>query len=82
MAGRPDPLRSLYGRCSWLGSRGAKAFCGLHEDNTRAAGFYTHHGFRDTGRREVYPLDVSKKEIIMEYELAAAEPRARPCPET
>jgi ribosomal protein S18 acetylase RimI-like enzyme len=49
---------------------------GVHEDNTRAAGFYMRHGFRDTGRREVYPLDVSKKEIIMEYELAAAEPHA------
>jgi ribosomal protein S18 acetylase RimI-like enzyme len=49
---------------------------GVHEDNSRAAGFYTRHGFRDTGRREVYPLDVSKKEIIMEYELGAAEPQA------
>jgi ribosomal protein S18 acetylase RimI-like enzyme len=49
---------------------------GVHEDNTRAAGFYTRHGFRDTGRREVHPLDVSKKEIIMEYELAVAKPQA------
>ena len=46
---------------------------GVHEDNTRAAGFYARHGFHDTGRREVYPLDVSKKEIIMERELAPVE---------
>lgn len=46
---------------------------GVHEDNSRAAGFYARHGFHDTGRREVYPLDTSKKEIIMERELASAE---------
>ncbi|MEV7136341.1 N-acetyltransferase [Arthrobacter sp. NPDC093128] len=46
---------------------------GVHEDNSRAAGFYARHGFHDTGRREVYPLDTSKKENIMERELASAE---------
>jgi ribosomal protein S18 acetylase RimI-like enzyme len=48
---------------------------GVHEDNTRALAFYTRHGFLDTGRREVYPLDASKKEIIMELRL---EPTALP----
>jgi len=47
---------------------------GVHEDNTRAARFYGRHGFRDTGRRETYPLDTSTKEIIMERELSAGEP--------
>ncbi|MDQ0077086.1 GNAT family N-acetyltransferase [Arthrobacter oryzae] len=49
---------------------------GVHEDNTRAAGFYARHGFHDTGRREVYPLDPSNKEIIMERELSPAGPEA------
>ena len=49
---------------------------GVHEDNTRAVGFYARHGFHDTGRREVYPLDTSKKEIIMERELSPVEPEA------
>lgn len=51
---------------------------GVHEDNTRAADFYARHGFHDTGRRETYPLDTSKKEIIMERELTATEPAASP----
>ncbi len=42
---------------------------GVHEDNSRALAFYIRHGFLDTGRREVYPLDASKKEIIMELRL-------------
>lgn len=45
---------------------------GVHEDNTRALAFYARHGFVDTGRREVYPLDASKKEIIMELRLERA----------
>lgn len=45
---------------------------GVHEDNTRALAFYARHGFFDTGRREVYPLDSSKKEIIMELTLKPA----------
>lgn len=49
---------------------------GVHEDNIRAAGFYARHGFHDTGRREIYPLDPSKKEIIMERELSPTEPEA------
>lgn len=43
---------------------------GVHEDNTRALAFYARHGFVDTGRRDVYPLEASKKEIIMELELS------------
>lgn len=52
---------------------------GVHEDNARALAFYTRHGFLDTGRREVYPLDASKKEIIMELRLepTAASPAER-----
>lgn len=42
---------------------------GVHEDNARAYGFYVRHGFKDTGVREPYRLDTSKKEIIMEREL-------------
>jgi len=49
---------------------------GVHEDNTRALGFYARHGFQDTGRREAYPLDTSKKEIIMERPLSLAVPAA------
>jgi ribosomal protein S18 acetylase RimI-like enzyme len=49
---------------------------GVHEDNTRALGFYARHGFQDTGRREAYPLDTSKKEIIMELPLSLAVPAA------
>jgi ribosomal protein S18 acetylase RimI-like enzyme len=53
---------------------------GVHEDNTRALAFYARHGFLDTGRREVYLLDASKKEIIMELRLkptAASEGNAQ-----
>jgi ribosomal protein S18 acetylase RimI-like enzyme len=45
---------------------------GVHEDNARALAFYARHGFFDTGHREVYPLDASKKEIIMELKLRPA----------
>lgn len=51
---------------------------GVHEENTRALGFYGRHGFRDTGRRAAYPLDTSKKEIIMERVLPPAVPLAVP----
>lgn len=47
---------------------------GVHQDNARALAFYTRHGFRDTGLREAYPLDTSKKEIIMERLLSLAVP--------
>lgn len=47
---------------------------GVHEDNARALAFYGRHGFADTGRREAYPLDASKKEIIMERPLSVPAP--------
>lgn len=48
----------------------------VHEDNARALAFYTRNGFRDTGRREVYPLDTAKTEIVMERELVPARLQA------
>jgi ribosomal protein S18 acetylase RimI-like enzyme len=47
---------------------------GVHEDNARALAFYGRHGFADTGRREAYPLDASRKEIIMERPLSVPAP--------
>lgn len=44
---------------------------GVHEANGRAQAFYSRHGFKDTGRREPYPLDPDRSEIIMELPLDA-----------
>ncbi len=46
---------------------------GVHEANARAQAFYARHGFADTGRREPYPLDPARSEIIMELPLEAPE---------
>lgn len=45
---------------------------GVHEDNARAQRFYLRHGFKDTGRREPYPLDAAAKELVMELQLKPA----------
>lgn len=45
---------------------------GVHEDNGRAQRFYLRHGFRDTGRREPYPLDPAARELVMELQLKPA----------
>ncbi|WP_427173609.1 GNAT family N-acetyltransferase [Arthrobacter sp. 92] len=51
---------------------------GVHEENARALAFYVRNGFRDTGGREVYRLDTSKAEILMERELVPSRLPATP----
>lgn len=37
----------------------------VHEDNGRAQAFYARHGFSATGESQPYPLDRSRRELVM-----------------